>query len=368
MLISITNPIQATWIFSILFFLAIIIFIKPRKISAWFPAEVTTELKGLAILLIVLSHIGYFLVSDTRFLWPLSIAAGVGVDLFLFLSGFGLTASQLKSNLGVKEFYYKRLGKLFLPFWITLIIFFSLDFFLVKSGYSWQYIGRSFLGLFPQADLYHDLNSPFWYFSFIFGYYLVFPWLFSKKYPQLTALALYGLGFLLIYLEPTFLANILHMYKLHIIAFPLGVLVAAIVAHLKDPVVLEKWSRGYRAVAYYLVLLVFLALFVYANINSGIGENVNKHQLMSILAVLAISGVFILKKVELKLFYWFGLYSYEIYLFHWPVMYRYDFLYRFFPAWLATTLYLIFFLALGYGFSKLMLVLTRPKKISAPVK
>lgn len=368
MLISITNPIQATWIFSIIFFLAILVFIKPRKIAEWFPAEVTTELKGLAILLIVISHVGYFLVTDTRFLWPLSIAAGVGVDLFLFLSGFGLTASQLKNNLGVKDFYRKRLFKLFLPFWLTLIIFFSLDFFLIKSGYSWQYVGRSFLGLFPQADLYHDLNSPFWYFSFILGYYLIFPWLFCKKYPWLTALALYGLGFLLIYFQPNILVNILHMYKLHIIAFPLGVLAAVGVSRLKNPAVLEKWSHGYRAFAYYLILLGLLGLFVYANFNSGVGGNVNKHQLMSLLAVLAISGVFMLKKIQLKLFYWFGIYSYEIYLFHWPVMYRYDFLYRFFPAWLATILYLIFFLALGYGFAKLMTILTRPKKMSAPVK
>lgn len=109
MLISITNPIQQTWIFSIIFFAALLIFIKPRKITEWFPASLTTELKGMAILMIVLSHIGYFLATDTRFLWPLSIMAGVGVNLFLFLSGFGLTASQIKNNLKPWQFYKKRL-------------------------------------------------------------------------------------------------------------------------------------------------------------------------------------------------------------------------------------------------------------------
>jgi len=40
---------------------------------------VTQELKGLAILSIVFAHIAYMLVSDSRFLYPLSVAAGVGV-------------------------------------------------------------------------------------------------------------------------------------------------------------------------------------------------------------------------------------------------------------------------------------------------
>jgi hypothetical protein len=104
MLISVTNPVQATWIFSIILFIALLVSIKPRKIAEWFPASLTTELKGMAILMIVLSHIGYFLVTDTRFLWPLSIMAGVGVNLFLFLSGFGLTASQMKKDLSVRAF------------------------------------------------------------------------------------------------------------------------------------------------------------------------------------------------------------------------------------------------------------------------
>ncbi|PJA41109.1 hypothetical protein CO178_00905, partial [candidate division WWE3 bacterium CG_4_9_14_3_um_filter_34_6] len=32
----------------------------------------TNELKGIAVLLIIFSHIGYFLFSDHRFLYPLS--------------------------------------------------------------------------------------------------------------------------------------------------------------------------------------------------------------------------------------------------------------------------------------------------------
>ncbi len=363
MLISINNPIQATWIFSIIFFIALVVFIKPRKITEWFPGSLTTELKGFAMLMIVLSHIGYFLVTDNRFLWPLSIMAGVGVNLFLFLSGFGLTASQQQKDLSVWQFYQKRLLKLFLPFWLALIVFFGLDFFISQHSYSLGYMIKSFLGIFTQADLYRDINSPLWYFTFILGYYLLFPIVFFKKYPWLSALILYLVGYLVIYYQPTSLDYVIHLYRVHIIAFPLGVLAAWGITKLKSPEILEKLARGWRAVGYYLVIAVLLAVFIYANYNSGIGGSADKEQWMSILAVLAISGVFILKKIEFKIFYWFGIYSYEIYLWHWPLMYHYDFFYRFLPAWLATIVYLIFFVGLGWAAAKLVDLILRRKKV-----
>ncbi len=364
MLISISNPIQATWIFSLIFFALILIFVKPRKITEWFPATLTTELKGLAILMIVLSHIGYFLVTDNRFLWPLSIMAGVGVNLFLFLSGYGLTASQIQKNLNVGQFYKKRLLKIFTPFWLSLIVFLLLDFFILGITRSWGYIGQSLIGIFTHADLYHDINSPLWYFTFILGYYLLFPLVFFKKCPWLSAIILYLVGYLVIYYQPTQLDYVLHLYKVHIIAFPLGVFAAWLVTKLKSPTILEKFAHGWRAIVYYLVMAGLIVLFVYANRNSGVGESANKEQLMSILAVIVISLIFILKKIEFKLFYLFGLYSYEIYLWHWPIMYRFDIFYQWLPAWLATLVYLGFFILLGWGASKLTDLITK-KRVKA---
>lgn len=364
MLISVTNPIQATWIFSLVFFIVLLVSIKPRKIIEWFPSSLTTELKGAAILMIVLSHIGYFLVTDTRFLWPLSIMAGVGVNLFLFLSGFGLTASQMKKSLNAWQFYKKRLLKLFQPFWLALIVLFGLNFIFSGPDYSWGYILKSFLGIFTQADLYNDINSPLWYFTFILGYYFLYPLVFFKKAPWLSAILLYIAGYLFVYFEPTAFDYIIHMYKIHIVAFPLGVLAAWGITKLKSPEILEKLSRGWKAIGYYVVMLGLLAVFIYANYNSGIGNPV-KEQWMSIIAVVAISLVFVLKKIEFKLFYWLGLYSYEIYLWHWPIMYRYDFLYRFMPVWLATILYLAFFVGLGWGANKIIELILKKKTVSA---
>ncbi|MFY4820684.1 acyltransferase, partial [Aliarcobacter butzleri] len=61
-----------------------------------FPISVTNELKGLGILTVVFAHFAYMKVTNADFLFPLSIIAGVGVDLFLFMSGYGLSVGMIK--------------------------------------------------------------------------------------------------------------------------------------------------------------------------------------------------------------------------------------------------------------------------------
>ena len=62
----------------------------------------------------------------------------------------------------------------------------------------------------------------------------------------------------------------------------------------------------------------------------------------------AIIALFIIKRVEFRLFSLFGLYSYEVYLIHWPLMYHYDVFYRYLPAWLATIAYLALFIVISW--------------------
>lgn len=361
MIISITDPIQSTWIFSLILGAALLISIKPRKIAEWFPASLTTELKGAAILMIVLSHIGYFLVSDTRFLWPLSIMAGVGVNLFLFLSGFGLSASSLQKDLSAWQFYKRRLLKLFIPFWLALAVFLAADFFILGRSYSLGFTFKAILGIFTHADLYKDIDSPLWYLTFIIFYYLLFPLIFSKKRPWLTAIILFTAVEIFVRSEPAVFNNVMHLYKVHTIAFPLGVLAAWAVTKLPHVDILERLSRGWKAIGYYLVMAGLLAAFAYANVNSGIGESALKEQWMSVLAILSIVLVFVMKKTEFRLFTLFGLYSYEIYLWHWPIMYRYNIFYGHMPDWLATVLYLALFIGIGWAAQKAVGLLNRKR-------
>jgi len=176
--ISINNPLLSTSMFIAVFVFVLLLSIKRKEDPELFSRALTQELKGLAILTIIFSHVGYFLSTNHSFLFPLSVMSGVGVNLFLFLSGLGLTISAQKEQLSLGKFYKKRLLRLFTPFWIVITTFFLLDFFLLHISYGWLYIFHSLIGFFPRADLFVDINSPLWFFTPILFYYLVFPFFF----------------------------------------------------------------------------------------------------------------------------------------------------------------------------------------------
>ena len=354
MTISISNPIQSTLIFECILLAALLFSIRIRKDKNIFPIAQSQELKGLAILFIVFSHIGYFLVTDHRFLFPLTIMAGVGVDLFLFLSGMGLTASALKKPLSIWNFYRKNLLKLFVPFWLTLILFLSLDFFVLKIAYSWNYIANAFVGLFTSVDLYKDLNSPLWYFTLILFYYLLFPLFFYRKRPWISAVVIYIFSLFILHQNIALISWVQSFYVLHIVAFPLGMLIGSMIfkLHPQDKTNDDKnkiWFNKYLLKVGYYALIVLLAVFIgYFSYHFGGQPNPIKEELVSIVTMSAILFLFLLKKIEFKLLQIFGIFSYEIYLLHWPILYHYDFLYRFFPAWFATAFYLLFFIGLAW--------------------
>lgn len=235
MQVSVTDPVFQTVVFSAVLLIAVLLSIRKRRDDGIFPIPLTNELKGLAIMMVVLSHVGYFLSTDTRFLFPLTIFAGVGVNLFLFLSGYGLAASSLKRKLSVGKFYLKRVLKVFIPLWITIAAFALLDRFVL--GVSWPDLPRYFLGYFPTNDIFNDFNSPLWFITLIVFYYLVFPWLFSAKRPKLSALAVFVAGLAVTRLALPVSDGVAFFYRLHIAAFPLGMLTAAL---LRRPYFFEK--------------------------------------------------------------------------------------------------------------------------------
>ncbi|MFA6416785.1 MAG: acyltransferase family protein [Patescibacteria group bacterium] len=363
MIISINNAVLATQIFSAIFIVLLLLSIRRQKSFAGLSVALTQELKGFAILAIVLSHIGYFLVSDHRFLFPLTIAAGLGVNLFLFLSGYGIATSSISKPLSVWQFYRHRLLKIYTPFWLVVIVLFALDFLIGHKTYGLGYMLQSIIGFFPHADLWTDLNSPLWYFTLIIFYYLLFPLVFFKKYPCFSAILLYLGGYLIVRAEPSILDYVIHLYRIHLFAFPLGVLAAGLVskypgsrAQASFKKIQEKFVANKLAarIIYYLVALILLGVFVYTSYYSNIGKAHWLEEVTSLVTAAAIVILFLMKKFEIKLLYWFGFFSYEIYLFHWPIMARFDIFYRFTPAWLATILYLGLFLALGWGMRQLL--------------
>ena len=342
MQISIADPVVQTYLFIGLFLLAVVATIRGRQVAGSIGLDTTQELKGFAILAVVFSHVGYFLALDHRFLFPLSVFAGVGVDLFLFVSGFGIASSACARGESVVQFYRRRLKNIYVPLWIVLAAFFIADYFILHKTYAWDYIARSLVGWFPSANLFSDVNSPLWYLSLILFYYLVFPLFFSKRWLPLSALCIYALTYVLAWWVPEGLRENMPVYELHMMAFPLGMFAAW----------LAQGRKSFGAVKndylYYVLFAALAGAVGYLAIYSGVGKGLWIEQGMNILTVLLIIALFVVKRFELRLLSLFGLLSFEVYLLHWPLMARYDIFFKFLPASVALAAYLALFVALGW--------------------
>lgn len=313
--IEVSDPLFQTTVFTIILSILIIATVRNKSGELFFSSEVTNEIKGFAILSIVFSHIGYFLSSSTQFLYPLSVLAGVGVNLFLILSGFGLTISQIHRPLSPWKFYKKRLLKLFVPLWIILISFFVLDYFVLNRSYSGQEIYQSFLGFFPRADLWMNVDSPLWYFTIILFYYLLFPLVFWKRFPFVSAIIVLVAGYLILRQPLPVDPDVLKLYYQHYFAFPLGMLLGVMIQNSK--IAVNNLLRlG--------MICVGLVVFGYTAIHSGVGDKPLIEQSISMITALSILVIFTLSRIKIKIFYLIGILSYEIYLLHWPILSRYN--------------------------------------------
>lgn len=359
MRVYIQDPIYSTILFGCLIFLTFFFSRALKKERNIFPKSTTLELKGLAILMVIFSHIGYFLSFDNHFLFPLSIFGGVGVDIFLFLSGFGIAekSSREITKVSIKKFYKKRLVRLFTPLWITLLIFMLLDYFLKNISYTHVFILKSFLGIFQTADIFKDFNSPLWYFTFILLYYLIFPWVFSKKHPWIGSVLLFILvSFIPQYLQYLF-PNVEYFYNLHLLAFPLGVFLNTFI-HSPIFSLVKKHMIVFVKIKHFktIILTLLISIIIFGSYYAG---NLNTFSKVTLSSVISISIILtgLIMKNRIKPLEIFGKYSFEIYLIHWPILYRYDFLYINLPAWLATILYLPLFLFAAFILNEISFLL-----------
>ena len=349
MQVGINNPVGQTYIFAFLFFVLLLSFKKVRG-QTFLSLSLSQEMRGFAILAVVFSHIGFFLSTDPQFLSPFSILAGLGVNLFLVLSGFGITSSLLKSEQTPLNFYLKRIKRLFIPLWLVIIPLIILDWLVLHKTYSPTTIGQSLIGFFPSADIFSDLAPQLWYFTITLFYYLAIPWVFWRKYSYLSVLVLAALGYFLFpYIPLT--ESVLNLWELHFLAFPIGTLLALIA---REPKVVSVIAKLKYPRLRYPALAILLVIFVYTAFNSGVSQGVRAEETLSLVTTFAVIGIFQLKPISFDLFSVFGKYSYEVYLFHWPLLYKYDIFYKILPAGVATFAYLGVFIVCAWALQKVV--------------
>lgn len=111
----------------------------------------TNSIRGLAILMVILMH------SSCNFgLRIFTPFGGIGVALFLILSGYGLTESYKRK--GLQFFWKSKFNKIWIPYAIVLSVC------TIWSSSFKPYV----------IVQYCLIDSPFWYISFLFYNYILF--------------------------------------------------------------------------------------------------------------------------------------------------------------------------------------------------
>ncbi len=116
----------------------------------------TNIIKGYAILAVLFGHVGQY--SGVN---GIEYPAGVGVSLFLILSGYGIVLSVKKN--GLNRFWIKRFSRVFVPYILAEGIFF------VVQGKD-----LSFTDIIMDFSLLKPLHSFGWYLHYILICYILF--------------------------------------------------------------------------------------------------------------------------------------------------------------------------------------------------
>ncbi len=380
-----------TAIFLVVLAAAVFVSIRRKKESGPMPKEISNELRGLAILAVIFTHLTYGKFYGTEFLFPVGIWSGVAVSLFFFLSGYGLAASSIYHPKSIKEFFKKRILKIYLPLWVSLILFLILDAVILSRVYPVSEVIGGFIGYYPKADLFSSINSPLWFLTPLLLYYLVFPFIFRPKHPIISSAILLALSFAVFIPGWPVSEQVLGFYQVHFLAFPLGVIFAT--AIVSPQASCPNCLRQEKCPAYWLskkiksgaeilrrqkffagalarfaawpfilrlILIIALAFLAgYTAYYSGVGKGIWPEQLIGLFTMVCLIILFLLKRTKFALLEIFGIYSFEIYLLHWPLMGRYDLLYKYLPASLATIIYLAIFLVLAYLLQKFCSLISR---------
>lgn len=138
----------------------------PARTSGRIP--VLDELKGLAILLVVLYHAGGVL------RWSNFLHGDLGVDIFVILSGIGL-------SLGAREetpatFLRRRFLRLMPAYWLVLTAYWAANTHWLQHHYTPANLALHYLGIHGWfGDAYAmSINDSFWFITLILTLYLIY--------------------------------------------------------------------------------------------------------------------------------------------------------------------------------------------------
>lgn len=271
--------------------------------------DYTNLLRGVAILFVVLHHVAN--IYGIRYFTPLG---GVGVAMFLILSGYGLSESFSKKKLD--NFWRNKFFKVLIPCWIVDILFSIINFKQLSLS---TFIGNM---------LCININ---WYIRYLFYWYFIF-FVVQKFF--------HGNIYIYIAISIVMLIGLPGIEAEQSLSFFSGILISRRMKTIKS--VFDKRCIAYlNIISLFLVGLFMLALKqnpIIRELEGSIIYNVIQLILKLTLGLgLCIVLCRLNKYINTKFLLWTGLMSYEIYLVHCNML----FFVRFDNQWLGIILFYI---------------------------
>ena len=332
------------YILIIVLFLILLSF-KQREKSDFLDRTTTGQIRGLAILMVVIGHIWVHVTSEK----PKLIMSGDGVAFFLLLSGFGLALSFNKKKLKLREYITKRVNRVMIPYWFVTLLILSLDFVLLDRTYKISHIVLTFLGVNVYGVMHH-FDYVRWYITFLLFWYIAayFSAIFRNRGR--------GAVFILFLCVLAFPGDyyLLHFGWYQFLAFPVGYVLGLYIDILKKSI---DRIGSYRSLIFIVIAIctVYYKLFLYQALSSVLPSIVIRFLLDLNSLIFAFSLIIFfdsIKKYYSRFLSVIGKYSYEIFLLHGVFLVKYNPVFKLGSLVLTFILFLMFIVSLSWLMNK----------------
>ena len=280
-------------------------FLKIKEISCY-----RKELFGIAILSIIGLHYLEGVSADFSHSYIMYIFSkiyfgsigSVGVDIFLFLSGYGIYYS-LSHEQNIFSFYEKRVKRVVLPYFIFGILFWVLeDIIMLRVS-----VGE-FLLDFSTISFWTRGNRMYWYISLICLLYLISPFLYRHKNKISLVILVWILGCVVLYFFNANYFNKIEIALLRVPAFCFGLYFADLA---EKNVVIGKRMFYILLFAIPVKIIVVITNFAFARFFNSL------YAIILIVLYVLFRKKFLWENMfTLKFLSYIGHFTLELYLFH----------------------------------------------------
>lgn len=309
------------WNIAILILLGLV-FLFPRRsvvTHRFLDQGHTNQLKGIAIVSVILGHL-WVHVSDSS---PSVRFAGDAVALFLMLSGYGLSVSNMKTQPDLRTYFSHRILRVMIPYWIVTPVFILLDYVLLDRIYSLNDIFLTVFGINISLET-KLIDYIRWYITFQLFWYVVFYLIVSHAKGPRYLFALYICSLILLPVDYYFTQWGWYQF----FAFPLGCTIGYYHERVATIVFQQKkWLPfiGLSIFAYVILYKIWIGSLFQQYTSSIVFKLINETtSILFCIAVIFCTGSWVLRGYISSFFEMCGDLSYEMFLLNGPFLIKYN--------------------------------------------